>query len=294
MTGTSERFRIGELSRRVGLTEHVLRAWERRYGVLRPRRSAGGFRLYGSDDEARVRRMQHALDRGLSTAEAARTALAELPPDPAEAPLGLEEGRTLLAEALDNFDATVAHALLDRLLSGHLHERVLGEVVVPALRDIGHRWTTSEIDVAQEHFASDLLRRRVAAMLQETTVGPTAVLACPPGEQHDLPLLVHAVCLSRRGWHVVFLGADVPVDDLEETVARLRPTLLVLSATRSEPLDAVARRLRRLSASVAVAVAGAGATPQCAREAGALLLTDDPVAAATGLDRFHDIAPTEA
>lgn len=83
--------RIGELSRRVGISDHTLRAWETRYGLLRPHRSSGGFRLYSADDERRVRRMSHLLGRGLSPAEAARVVLGErdedtvllrLPPPP--------------------------------------------------------------------------------------------------------------------------------------------------------------------------------------------------------------------
>src|SRR5690242_13227449 len=69
--------RIGELSRRVGVSDHVLRAWESRYGLLRPVRSPGGFRLYSDRDEERVRRMQFHLARGLGAAEAARAAIAD-------------------------------------------------------------------------------------------------------------------------------------------------------------------------------------------------------------------------
>ena len=117
--------RIGELSRRVGVSAELLRAWERRYGLLSPTRTAGGFRLYGDDDERRVRRMLHNLDSGLSAAEGARLALTEAeapaPQRPVDAP-ALGAAGEQLRHALDEFDEAGAHAALDRLLVG-LHAR---------------------------------------------------------------------------------------------------------------------------------------------------------------------------
>ncbi len=282
MTGENDLLRIGELSRRVGLSEHVLRAWERRYDVLRPERTEGGFRLYSPADERRVRRMQDALGEGLSTAEAARRATAEVPVTPT--PVTLDEGRERLVAALDDFDTTSAHAALDALLAGHDTDAVLGQVVLPYLHDLGRRWESGQVDVTQEHFASNLLRARLAALVQDAADGPTALLACPPGEQHDLPLLVLAVGLGRRGWRVVFLGADVPMSDLTHTAHSIHPGLVVLAATSESRLTAVADRVKELARATTVAVAGAGATPDLARTAGALVLTEDPVTAAGRLD----------
>jgi methanogenic corrinoid protein MtbC1 len=239
--------------------------------------------------------MQQALGQGLSTAEAAQAALEEIPADSGGEALDLADGRRLLVGALTRFDDASAHSVLDRLFATQVVEEVLSTVVVPCLRDIGDQWASGNIDVSQEHFASNLLRRRVSTLLKEGAPGTrTAVLACPPGELHDLPLLVHAVCLSRRGWQVIFLGADVPVDDLQAAVVRLQPTVLVLAATRPSVLGAITEPLRGMSASVPLAIAGAGAESHLALEVGALHLTDDPVSAATRLDRFHHPAPTEA
>src|SRR3954452_23151529 len=98
--------RIGELSRRLGVSDHVLRAWERRYGLLRPVRSAGGFRLYSENDLERVRCMQRHLAHGMSTAQAAHAAIVAGPPDVAGAGHhdGLAEAGEALAQALDAFD----------------------------------------------------------------------------------------------------------------------------------------------------------------------------------------------
>ena len=141
--------RIGELSRRVGVSTELLRAWERRYHLLSPTRTEGGFRLYGDADEQRVRRMLRHLDAGVSAAEGARLALAEEPeatrtvasePAPELGALG-----TRLQAALDSFDDAGAHAALDDLLSTFAVETVLRGAVLPYLHELGERWERGEV-----------------------------------------------------------------------------------------------------------------------------------------------------
>ncbi|HEX6246471.1 MAG TPA: MerR family transcriptional regulator [Nocardioidaceae bacterium] len=287
---TQERLRIGELSRRVGLSEHVLRAWERRYGVLRPERTAGGFRLYSPADEQRVRRMQQALGEGLSTAEAARLATVES--SRVTAVVSLAEGASRLSAAVDDFDAPGAEAALDDLLAGHPAETVVRDVVLPFLHEVGCRWERGELDVTREHFASNLLRGKLGSLTRSTAAdAPVAVLACPPGELHDLPLLLFGVALNRRGWRPVFLGADVPVDDLTATARDLAPDLVVLAAASRGPLEAVSGPLLRLAQDTAVAIGGAGATADLAERTGAVLLTDDPITAAGHIASGTNLSP---
>jgi DNA-binding transcriptional MerR regulator len=109
-----ELVRIGELSRRTGVSPELLRAWELRYGLLEPSRTAGRFRLYSDADIARVRRMRESLADGLSASEAARVALAERPQT--DSP-GLEEAAGQLARALEAYDDIGAQAALDGLLA---------------------------------------------------------------------------------------------------------------------------------------------------------------------------------
>jgi MerR family transcriptional regulator, light-induced transcriptional regulator len=285
--------RIGELSRRVGLSDHVLRAWESRYGLLHPVRTAGGFRLYSPSDERRVRRMQAELSRGLSAAEAARATLAaEGASEPRTADLpgaagGMTDVAEALARALDAFDEPAAQACLDRLLTDFTVETVLRDVLVPYLHDLGVRWERGEVGVAREHFATHVLRGRLAGMARGWGQGdgPHAVLACPPGELHDLALLVFGVVLHRRGWRISYVGASTPVDDLVEVVADTRPSLVVLAATTPDPFTGVARELTLLAETVPVAIAGAGATSSLAETTGARMLADDPVTAAEQVSR---------
>src|SRR5690348_7921367 len=148
--------RIGALSRRVGVSPELLRAWEQRYGLLRPSRSAGGFRLYSSADEARVLAMQRRLATGLPAAEAARLALAETGRGLDAAPGGTTLLGQLAAElraALDGFDEPAAHAALDRVVAAFRLQTVIRDAVLPYLHDLGRRWERGEASVAQEHFA---------------------------------------------------------------------------------------------------------------------------------------------
>jgi MerR family transcriptional regulator, light-induced transcriptional regulator len=284
--------RIGELSHRVGVSAHVLRAWESRYGLLSPVRSPGGFRLYSAADEQRVRRMQFHLGRGLRAAEAARAAIAEGPtrgawpaddrPSDATARPALHALAADLRTALDALDEPAAQAVLDRLMSDYTLAATLRDVVLPYLRELGERWAHGELTIIQEHFASNVIRGRLAGLARGwgNGDGPRAVLACPPNELHDLPLLIFGIILNRRGWRVDYFGANTPVVELIDGARRSPPDLIVVAATVPERLTAISADLAQLAAVAPLAVAGSGASPDLADTIGAHLLTGDPVTAA--------------
>jgi DNA-binding transcriptional MerR regulator len=284
--------RIGELSRRAGVSDHVLRAWERRYGLLRPVRSSSGYRLYSDADERRIRRMQAHLAAGLSAAEAERAALSEDQPGPP--PLGpseSDEGGGLagpsreLTQSLNRLDEPGAQTALDRLLAGFTMETVLRDALLPYLHDLGDRWERGQVSIAGEHFASNLLRGRLAGLARGWGYGhgPRAVLACPPGEQHDLPLLMFGIVLHRCGWRVAYLGASTPIAELAGTALESGAHVVVLAATVKEHFDGLTGDLAQLARQVPLALAGAGATQALADATGARLLTADPVTEAQRL-----------
>jgi DNA-binding transcriptional MerR regulator len=262
--------RIGELARRTGVSPELLRAWESRYGLLAPTRTQGGFRLYSSADEARVLHMTALLAQGVSAAEAARQSLAMAEPEgPAPMPVAAElRGR--LQRALDTFDYDGAHATIDRMLATLTVEAVIADIVVPYLRDLGDRWSDGRASVAQEHFASNLLRGRLLGLARDwgSGTGPSVLLAALPAEQHDLPLLMFGLLVARRGWRVTFLGADTPFDSVDASVEALRPTAVVLTTVDpvlfyayAEAISGVAWRTK-LAVAAPVdehAVAGTGA-----------------------------------
>jgi len=278
--------RIGELSRRLGVSDHVLRAWESRYGLLQPVRSPGGFRLYSEADEARVRRMRAYLADGLSAAEAARAVLeGGTSPDPgwlAGPPAAAAAGSEPLAalrQALDAFDEPTAQAVLDRLMTELSLPAVLRDVVLPYLTDLGERWQRGTASIAMEHFASNLIRGRLAGLARGwgSGHGPQALLACPPGELHDMALMVFGIVLNRNGWRIGYLGANTPVEELARAAGTSPPDLIVLAATVPENLEPLRSELASLAGRVPLALAGAGATAQIASAMGARLMTRDPV-----------------
>jgi DNA-binding transcriptional MerR regulator len=274
--------RIGELARRTGVSPDLLRAWEQRYGLLRPARSAGGFRLYSHDDEARVRRMTELIGDGLSAAEAARQA--RTAPEPSQqSPVGDITAR--LHAALDSFDDQAAHAALDRLFAAVSVEASLAEVIIPYLHDLGNRWAAGSASVAQEHFAASLIRGRLLGLARDwgAGVGPSVLLACLPGEAHDLGLVAFGVLLARRGWRVTFLGADTPFDALDGTVCTLDPALVVLHTVDPDQFDRHAEDIRGLANGTPVAMPAGRVSPERIAAVGARPLPGDIIAAARAL-----------
>jgi methanogenic corrinoid protein MtbC1 len=237
--------------------------------------------------------MQFHMAHGLSASEAAVAAIAEeaaarLPELPAEGVANhLVELSATLRSTLDDFDESAAQVVWDRLLSDLALETVLRDVVLPYLHDLGERWRREEITIAQEHFASNVVRSRLASLARGwgTGHGPRAIVACPPGEQHDLPLMIFGIVLHRNGWRVDYLGADTPIEELVTTAHRIHADLIVLAAVTEDRFAEIVPELVDLAGRSQLALAGAGATTRTCREVGARLLTGDPVTAAQN-ERF--------
>jgi methanogenic corrinoid protein MtbC1 len=253
--------------------------------VLRPERSEGGFRLYGREDIARVEAMTGLIERGFSAAESARIVAAEAEPDVSPFATGATTGDPRrLREALEGFDEAAAHAILDAALTSLTVDGVLERLVLPAVREIGQRWQAGEATVGQEHFATGLLRERMLALGRNwgAGVGPRALLACPPGEHHDIGLVAFGLVLRDRGWRITYLGPDTPIESVARTAADLRPRAVVLAALDTGLLEAVGDEISELSRRAPVLLGG-GVDPEQAGRLGAAALDADPVRAALSL-----------
>ncbi len=273
--------RIGELSRRSGVSPELLRAWERRYGLLEPIRSPGGLRLYSLADLERVRVMQQHLADGLAAAEAAAAAVRG-PGESTQVATARASSMAAvgqLAAALEGFDEPRAHAIFDRLLAEVTLDVFLSEIVMPYLRDLGARWERGEVTVAQEHFASNIVRGRLLGIARGwgRGLGPRALLACAPGEQHELGLLAFGLALRTHGWRVEYLGADTPLDTIRGVAESLDVDLVVVSSVTPERVGELAADLRQIARQRRLAVGGAGAEGLRTTGLDALALTDDPV-----------------
>jgi DNA-binding transcriptional MerR regulator len=293
--------RIGELARRTGLSPDVLRVWERRFALFSPERTPGGYRLYTPEDERLAHEVIALKTRGLPLALAVEQAQASLERARAEV---ADQGRDeIVAAAVEEIDAAVRE--MDQVAAGVAVTRAIAtlgveasmvEVLLPYLVRLGRQWEQGEVTVAHEHFASHLVRRHVGAHGVEH--GPagrrTAVLACPPGERHDIGTLMTAVALSRRGWSVSFLGADTPLSSVDTVASAQRPDVIVLGGTRPSVFEAVVPLLARLGSIAQLAIGGAGAGDDIAERIGAVLLPLDPVSAAAVLDEIVSSASATA
>lgn len=286
---------IGELSRRTGVSCEVLRAWERRYGLTTPERSAGGFRLYSAGDVARVRLMNHYLGKGLPAAqaaalvreahEAARTEHQGIPP------ADVRRAVATLRTSLEGFDEGPAEATLERLLEVFTPCVVLTDVVLPYLHDLGSRWACDQATVAQEHFASRYLEARILQMGRGwgRGSGPRAVLACLPGEQHTLGLLACGIALRDAGWRVAYLGADTPVAATGQAAEAVGAETVVLAACAEDRVRASLDDLAALAATYEVALGGSGVDRALVADAGVLALPPDPLAAVQALTAARSV-----
>jgi MerR family transcriptional regulator, light-induced transcriptional regulator len=310
--------RIGELASRVGVSTHLLRAWENRYGLLTPSRSASGYRLYGSDDERRVRQVVALREQGVGAVEACRRVLAAERQGTVAIDLDAADGRpgataasgarpgldpgadaangtglrtdppilvAQLLDAMSTLDQDRAHSVLDTAFLERSVESAIVDVVVPFLAKVGEYWERGRFNVAQEHFATGVVRRRLGALTLDWGVGagPVAVLACPPGEFHDIILLSFGVLLGRAGWDVRYLGADTPISSIDSSARVARADAVVVASRRPTTFRNQTGALRDLGQSVPLWLAGRGATPRVLEEIPARYLGADLVAAVAAL-----------
>ena len=196
--------------------------------------------------------MQSLVSGGLAAAQAARLVLSGGEPAPrtdAGSATILDEEAGNLAASLDRLDEQAANTALDRLLSAYTVEMVLQDVVLPYLHRLGERWEAGEVSVAQEHFASNLLRGRLLGLAQGwgQGQGPGAILACLPGEHHELGLLVFGVALRRRGWRITYLGTDSPIGAVADISRSLVPAVVVLLSMNPDNFLDHARQIEQLA-----------------------------------------------
>jgi DNA-binding transcriptional MerR regulator len=222
-----------------GVPLHTLRAWERRYGIPRPDRNAENrYRLYDDQDIADVLWMKRQVEAGVSPAQASamlrqtqRGTL--LAPAPTLAPTPIQAHVNALYDAAVALDEAAMQRVLNQVWSTFAPEQVIVDVLQPTLRRIGDSWQRNLLSVEQEHFASNLIRQRLHAMIQAhitpPLTAPRLVAACAPEEQHDIGLLMLTYLAKQHGWNVTYLGQRTPLDELNKASAHAR--YIVLSVT---------------------------------------------------------------
>lgn len=270
--GGPRRYRIGIVARMTGLSAHTIRVWERRYAVVTPDRADGGDRRFSDADVTRLRLLKRLTDAGHSIGNVAHLpddelrALTHTDPFPAldPSPDALRIRERFL-DAILSLDTPFAEQLLSRAAIVLSPRELVYQVVGPLLEEIGERWESGELRVAHEHAATSLLRNLLGQLIRlhvPEVDAPTAIAATPPGERHELGALMAAMLAAVQGWRVVYLGADLPLDELLHGVRRTRAETLLLSIV-SGP-DGVPELLGAIRAEVPERVrilVGGGAAP---------------------------------
>ena len=235
-----------------GLKPDTLRAWERRYGLPNPKRTAGGHRLYSQYDIEMIKwlierqneglRINHAVELWRNFEETGQDPLQAMPspeqPKQTATPVvlsgvTLNEIREKWVAACFAFDEASAENLLAQAFARYPLETVCMEVLQKGLSAVGELWYSGESTVQQEHFASALAIRRLNALLAAAPPPSRRgkiLAACPPGEEHIFPLLLITLFFRLRGWDVVYLGANVPLNKLNDAIQTSKPDLFISTA----------------------------------------------------------------
>jgi methanogenic corrinoid protein MtbC1 len=252
---------IAALSRRTGVPPDTLRKWEQRYGVLRPHRTTGGQRRYTELDLARVEWLRERLTEGYRIGDAAAL-LGDVDVGVGRTPAEL---RRALYAAVRDSDVDAIGALLDQTFTLLSLEQSLSRVIAPVLQLVGDGWASQELSIAQEHLISGAVRARLDSLLSDARgdLRGTAVLACVPGERHELGLLMLGTLLRADGWQIAYVGPDAPVDDALELAERVDAGAVCLSATMREHLATL--RSVDVPRDVTLTLGGAAASPTAAR-----------------------------
>jgi DNA-binding transcriptional MerR regulator len=278
-TSKDKRHPIQVVARRTGLSADVLRAWEKRYGILHPARSDGGRRLYSDDDIEYLRLLRRATGAGRSVGQLVElthdaleavvreddSAAAAVPsefPSPATADAVVDRAM----EAIAALDARQLEIVLRRAMIEHDAARFLDAVIAPLLARVGAEWRDGRLTPAHEHLASRVVREALNEYMATFVPRPDAprfLSATPQGQRHEFGAMLAAATAAAAGWRVTYLGADLPAASIAEATLQARASVVglsILHPTDDPQLPVELKALRTaLPLEVVMLVGGAGA-----------------------------------
>ncbi|HKU61563.1 MAG TPA: MerR family transcriptional regulator [Gemmatimonadales bacterium] len=258
-------YEIHEVSRLTGLAPARLRAWERRYEVVRPRRLPNGYRVYTGEQVALLRAYARLVEAGERIGD-----LAIQSPDVVlsrvEAEAGDGSPLGALLGAIRDYDRERLEALVAQQLSLRGLAAFAAEIVIPLASAVGDAWATGQLPVAAEHLASEVVVHALKGGLRTGRAGgPLFLAGCLPAERHEWGILATLAMLQGGGWRVQYLGADLPAQEMVEASWKLRPRAVGLSSSDSAvvraALPALAALPPRLPPDTAAVMGGAGVEP---------------------------------
>lgn len=241
-------YNMKAVEQQTGISAATLRAWERRYALVEPKRTNSGYRLYSDRDVALLRWTRNQMVDGLTISrvvamlENIRANNEALYIDSEDAPLPVYRDAPTppselvhpLYNALIELDGDRADEIMEQAFAMYTMPTVYVELITPTLVEVGEAWHRGEIFISTEHFASSYLRGRLLALLQAYPHRPdshTIFVGCAPTERHEIGALIFAVMLRQAGFNVVYLGQDVPINDIVQSVLQAHPSMLCLSAS---------------------------------------------------------------
>lgn len=234
---TRELFPIRTVSALTGVNVVTLRAWERRYGLIEPKRTPSGHRLYSQEDVDLINEVVRLLDRGISIGrvkEALRSRQQPDTPRQAEGEDVWSRYRNRLLTAISRFDEAEVDEVYNQALSLYPIDLVVRHLIVPLLEQLGQRWKTMDTGVAEEHFFAVILRNKLGARLHQrerSAQGKRLLCACLPEEQHEFGLLLFGLSAQAYGLRPVLLGANMPMASMPAAARQAQCDAIVLAGT---------------------------------------------------------------
>lgn len=254
-------YTIKHVADALGVTETTLRAWERRYGIVAPHRSDGGYRLYDETDVGTLRRMTALIVDGISPQQAARLILSDTDPGNSTGGAPSVDGTAMRAAPVDDtaptdhppavaalLDAATEpdperiSAILDEVLAGASYEAVIDDILLASLAEAGRAWRAGRLSVTGEHLLSAAIHRRLGQLFEAAGRDPAraeVLIGTPPDSHHDLGALAFAVAARRAGLAIWYLGTGLPAADWSAAVRRHRPRWVVLTVHHTRDLAAL-------------------------------------------------------
>jgi MerR family transcriptional regulator, light-induced transcriptional regulator len=281
--------RIHRVAKLTGLSKDVIRVWERRYGLVKPSRSANRYREYSDEELALLRFVKAQMEQGATigslAAEGRESLVARMQ---VTTPLSAEEQKPhdrLLDDLIGLLDP-LDKAGFERKLNGAVavipFDEAVQRILFPLQRRIGDLWHEGRLNVAVEHYVTKLVQQKLFSVMNQLPVnefGPRILIACPEGESHEIGAQAVAYIAATRGCQVYYLGPDLPSSDLVAFCEQIKPDLVLLSLTEAKPEAATLQKLKELEPlatrwSVAMGGQGARAIGDLFRETKIELLDD--------------------
>lgn len=265
--------RIHRVARLTGLSKDVIRVWERRFNLLKPTRGTNRYRNYSDEDVMMLRYLKEQLDGGASIGELAKLGREELVTraranTPRVAVVENMFGRLLqeLLSTLNPLDRVTFEKRLNGAVAVVPFDEALSGILLPLQEQVGQLWHDGHIGIAVEHYVTSQIQQKIFSAMNQLPVaefGATVIVACPPGEEHDIAALAVAYQCRVRGCRVYYLGANVPIAALVKLCHEVKPDLTIISCPIVRAEDKAAELIQALVEDVSpvsdVAVGGHGA-----------------------------------